>query len=87
MSNRGGFRRKLGTDEFARDCLKEHSPTYVQEMWRAFKRWCMGFRHDSASYESFRSYLKELGLIEKDREEKSSFGENKIYYRLPAVGE
>lgn len=82
---RGGFRRRLGTGEFVRGYLKEKGPSYVQEMWRAFKSWCRSWGYEPASYESFRSYfwnLKELGLVEKDREEESPFGENRIYYKI-----
>ena len=82
---RGGFKRGLGTGEFIRRCLGEKGPSYVQELWRAFKRWCGERGYSAPSYDSFRSYvwyLKELRLIERDREEESGFGESRVYYRL-----
>lgn len=82
---RGGFKREFGTGEFVRDYLQENGPSHIYEIWRAYRNRCEKKGYEPANYDNLRSYfwhLKELGLVERDHEEESGWGANRIYYRL-----
>lgn len=84
MTRRGGFKRVLGTGEFVRDYLR-NGPSYIHKIWRTHKNWCEKMGYTPPAYDSFRSYfwyLKKLNLVERDHEEKTNWGADRIYYRL-----
>lgn len=82
---RGGFKREFGTGGFVKDYLRENGPSHIYAIWVAFRNLCEKKGYTPATYDNFRSYfwhLKKHGLVEKHHKEKTSWGEDRIYYRL-----
>jgi hypothetical protein len=70
---------------FIREHLLKMGEDYVQNMWREYKKWCLRKGYKPPTYHSFRAYfwhLKDLGLVELSRVEKSKFGIDRHYYRI-----
>jgi len=78
-----GRQPRLGV--FVREYLLRVGEDYIQNIWRAYKKWCLKNGFNPPSYQSFRSYfwhLKDLGLVELSRVEESNFGIERHYYRV-----
>jgi len=73
------------TSLFIRSYLKENVEAYIQQMWNAYRRFCLKNGYRPPSRQSFGNYiwmLRKLGLIEFVREEKGLKKTLRRYYKL-----